>query len=104
MRGSRVGRGAFTPPPNVDSGVIRLDRRSVQLPENDIEPFFRVVRAGFAQRRKQLANTLNSGLDIDKTDATAALESVSLSPHARPETLDLDDWISLYLALKPILP
>lgn len=96
----RVGRGAFTPPPNVDSAVIRVDTTDPQLPEVDFDPFFRIVRAGFGQRRKQLVNTLATGLDASKLDIASALERAGIDPQRRPETLTIDEWVTLYRCLK----
>lgn len=91
----RVPPGAFRPPPKVDSAVVHIEvyadnERPVQ-PPNERE-FFRVVQAGFSQRRKQLVNTLASGLDITKDAAREALHTAGVEPSRRAETLTLDEW------------
>ena len=96
----RVPAGAFYPAPKVDSAVLRLDVRpepavtGIQTVE-----FFRVVRAGFGQKRKQLANSLSAGLELPKNVVQLALERVEIDPTRRAETLTLDEWGALCQSL-----
>lgn len=86
-----VSRGSFMPSPNVDSCVIRLDildKPPVEV--KDEKFFFKVVRGGFSQRRKNLANSLSSSLGIDKGEVISALRSAGLSETVRPEQLTLE--------------
>ena len=89
----RVPAGAFYPAPKVDSAVLRLDLRP-QPAVTAVSPqeFFRVVRAGFGQKRKQLANSLSAGLELPKAGVQAALASAGINPTRRAETLTLDEW------------
>lgn len=89
----RVPAGAFYPAPKVDSAVLRLDVRP-QPAVTTVSPqaFFRVVRAGFGQKRKQLANSLSAGLGIPKAAVIDALASAAIDPRRRAETLTLDEW------------
>jgi 16S rRNA (adenine1518-N6/adenine1519-N6)-dimethyltransferase len=94
----RVPPGAFKPPPKVDSAVVHIDvyepgERPAQ-PASE-ERFFRVVQAGFGQRRKQLANTLSTGLGLPKQAAAGALLAAGIDPARRAETLDLQEWAAL---------
>jgi 16S rRNA (adenine1518-N6/adenine1519-N6)-dimethyltransferase len=93
-----IAAGAFFPPPKVDSAVVRLDvfaqPRLAQTAD-----FFRVVRAGFGEKRKQLRNSLAHGLARDATEIHAALASVNIESTRRAETLTLDEWDKLYRAL-----
>lgn len=57
--------------------------------------FFRVIRAGFSQRRKTLANSLSSGLSIPKGRIGAALKEAKISSSARAEELTLEDFCRL---------
>lgn len=93
----RVPASAFYPPPKVDSAVLRLDVLPTPAVA-DIAPedFFRVVRAGFSQKRKQLANTLSAGLHIPKPALVATLEKLGIDPKRRAETLTLAEWGVLY--------
>jgi 16S rRNA (adenine1518-N6/adenine1519-N6)-dimethyltransferase len=96
----RVPAGAFYPPPKVDSAVLRLDL----LPKPAVadvttDDFFRVVRAGFSQKRKQLANTLSAGLHIPKPVLIDTMEKVGIDPKRRAETLTLTEWGELCRAM-----
>ncbi len=84
---------AFRPPPKVDSAVLRLDVLPEPLvPNVDLESFFELVRAGFSQKRKQLLNSLSSGLAISKTNIEQSLRQANIDPTRRAETLSLDEW------------
>ena len=89
----QVPAGAFYPPPKVDSAVLRLDCYPAPVVA-DVAPeqFFRVVRAGFSQKRKQLGNTLSTGLHLSKADAVALLTAAHIDPKRRAETLTLEEW------------
>lgn len=90
---ARIPAGAFYPQPEVDSAVVRLDvcaRPAVDVP--DTEMFFRVVKAGFGQKRKQLRNALSAGLALSSEAAAALLERAGIDPKRRAETLTLDEW------------
>lgn len=87
----------FTPPPKVDSQVLVLKYRTKPLfPGIDTKQFFRLVRAGFSQKRKTLQNSLSGGLAISKKEAKEMCEAAGISPTQRAQALSLDDWHSLY--------
>ena len=82
----------FLPEPDVDSAFVRITPRAEEeLPPHDPETFFRIVRAGFSQRRKQLRNLLREEI-ADWEDAAAA---IGFDPRARAEELGLEQWIAL---------
>lgn len=91
-----VSRGSFLPSPNVDSCVIRLDIRKAPAvsPVNE-KFFFRTVRGAFSQRRKNLANSLSSALNIPKEQVAAAIKSAGLPENIRPEQLKLEDFAAV---------
>ncbi len=92
----RVNRGSFMPAPNVDSAVIRLtvpDKPEYSVPDEGL--FFRLVRASFAQRRKQLVNPLSAELGISKSELSEILIKAGISPTARPEQLKMEDFVKL---------
>jgi 16S rRNA (adenine1518-N6/adenine1519-N6)-dimethyltransferase len=95
-----VGAELFSPPPKVDSQILVLARRSEPL-FGDIEPkqFFRVVKAGFSQKRKTLLNSLSGGLAITKDEARILLEGAGVEPTRRAQTLSLDEWHKLAIGL-----
>lgn len=91
-----VSRGSFMPAPNVDSAVIRIDLSGQQrLDEKSEHFFFKVVKAGFEQRRKTLANALSSIMSIPKDKVYAALGAIGLPQTARIEQLDMEQLIVL---------
>ncbi len=88
--------GAFYPPPEVESAVVRIDRHPRPPVEvADVDGFFRVVRAGFSQPRKQLVNSLAHGLGISSGEAADALRRAGIDPRIRAERLGLEDWARL---------
>jgi len=59
------------------------------------EAFFRVARAGFSTKRKQLRNALANGLGIEGTAASRLLERAQIDPTLRAQALSLDQWAAL---------
>jgi 16S rRNA (adenine1518-N6/adenine1519-N6)-dimethyltransferase len=95
--------GSFYPSPDVNSAVVCLDvHPRPPLPQEEIELFFQVVRAGFSQRRKQLHNSLSAGLSerISRHDASARLEEAGIDPRRRAQTLSVEEWIRLTQVLR----
>jgi 16S rRNA (adenine1518-N6/adenine1519-N6)-dimethyltransferase len=100
----RLKRGAFYPVPEVTSAVVRLDvYEAPPVPVGDIGRFFEIVRAGFAQRRKQLRNSLSSTLQIDAQRVEEALGDCGIDHRRRAETLSLEEWGAVYSALAPLM-
>ncbi len=100
--GQVVKAALFTPPPKVDSQVLKLTRRTQPLFKNlDTKAFFRVVKAGFAARRKTLLNSLAGGLRLDKPTIETALQTAKLQSTMRPQELSLDQWHTLAQTLAP---
>ena len=94
----------FTPPPKVDSQILILKRRNQQLfTDVDAHQFFRLVKAGFNNRRKTLLNSLSGGLQLDKPATSKLLEVAGIKPTARPQELSLQEWYKLYKACTPLL-
>jgi 16S rRNA (adenine1518-N6/adenine1519-N6)-dimethyltransferase len=92
-RMAHIPAGAFFPAPEVDSAVLRIDRHPhPAIAAESIPAFFRVARAGFQQRRKQLRNALSAGLGLGPADAAALLERAAVRPEARAQELSLADW------------
>jgi 16S rRNA (adenine1518-N6/adenine1519-N6)-dimethyltransferase len=86
----------FTPPPKVDSQIIGLQRRTQPLfPDVAPQDYFRMVRAGFGEKRKTLRNSLSGGLHLEKPQIEKLLEAAGVDPKARAEQLGLDDWYRL---------
>lgn len=102
---ARIPAGAFRPPPNVESAIVRIDVYDpLPWPAVDEQSFFRVVRAGFAQPRKQLRNTLVHGLLLSAVEIAAALEKAAVDGQRRAETLSISEWVALTNALSMSAP
>lgn len=92
----RVSPGSFMPPPKVTSAVIRMD--IISQPKYDVgneRIFFRMVKAGFSQRRKTLANALTSGGFLTKEEAAKALNDACIGASSRMEALDMEGLAAL---------
>jgi 16S rRNA (adenine1518-N6/adenine1519-N6)-dimethyltransferase len=99
---ARVPAASFEPPPEVDSAVLRFRRRpEPAVPVGDgREPFYRVVQAGFRQRRKQVHNGLARELPVSREQVTEALERCGVDGERRPQTLSVDEWACLSTVLE----
>lgn len=96
--GLEVPAELFTPPPKVDSQILKLTYRNEPLfPNMDTGRFFHLVRAGFSERRKKLRSSLSGGLSIAKPEAEALLRAAGIDPNLRAQALSLNDWHKLYL-------
>jgi 16S rRNA (adenine1518-N6/adenine1519-N6)-dimethyltransferase len=87
-----VDKNEFSPPPKIQSGVIRLTKKS-ELKNYDRQLFTKLVKTSFGQRRKMLRNTLKNLLDPQFLDDPFFTQ--------RPEQLSVDDFINLTLKIQP---
>jgi 16S rRNA (adenine1518-N6/adenine1519-N6)-dimethyltransferase len=94
---ARVPAAAFEPAPAVDSAVLRLRRRTTPIvaADADREAFYRVVQAGFRQRRKQVHNGLARELPVERDAVESALAACGVDPERRPQTLSVEEWSCL---------
>lgn len=94
--GIHVDRSLFTPPPKVDSQVIILrTRQSPLVAPEDERALFRVVKAGFAAKRKKLRSSISAGLAISKPQAEELLRHADIDPELRAEDLSIEQWLRL---------
>lgn len=84
---------AFSPPPKVDSVVVRLTPRSFPMQAQEPKRMATLIRLGFANRRKMLRNNLKGTLDRDRLEAF--LHSRDLPAEVRAERLSVEDWVAL---------
>jgi 16S rRNA (adenine1518-N6/adenine1519-N6)-dimethyltransferase len=93
---ARIPAGAFRPVPAVDSAVVCIDTYD-PLPWSvqDEGVFFRVVRAGFSQSRKQLRNALRHGLHLDAERVAEVCRAADIDDQRRAETLSIVEWVAL---------
>lgn len=95
--GFEVPAELFTPPPKVDSQILILERRDAPLfPDVEAKRFFRLVKAGFSERRKKLRSSLSGGLHLSKTEVELPLAKAGIDPNLRAQALSLADWSRLY--------
>jgi 16S rRNA (adenine1518-N6/adenine1519-N6)-dimethyltransferase len=93
-----VPAGAFTPPPTVESAVLRVDPRVALLPAEAQDGFAAFVIAAFGLRRKQMGRVLRTVWRLDAERAVAELAAVGIDPERRPETLSPEEFAALYLS------
>lgn len=97
----RVAPTVFIPPPTVESAVAILDvRPEPPLPAEEQARFFRIVNAGFRQKRKQVANSLAAELDLPKDEVVAWL-AAGIDPSRRAQTLNVAEWVRLTTSAPP---
>lgn len=99
-----VPREFFTPPPKVDSQVVVLKSREHNLIEifnskNNCKvserEFFRIVKAGFAAKRKKISKSLSANLAISKERTAEILEKCEISPDLRAQDLNIEEWLKI---------
>ena len=85
----RIGPGAFTPPPKVESAIVRLTPRPAPFAIADLGRYDALVTAAFAQRRKTLANSLREQLSVEQ------IEAAGIDPRLRAERLSPAEFAQL---------
>ena len=102
--GQIVEREFFTPPPKVDSQVVILKAREQNLIEKfnlenncqvSEKEFFRIVKAGFAAKRKKISKSLSANLAISKERTAEILEKCEISPDLRAQDLNIEEWLKI---------
>jgi 16S rRNA (adenine1518-N6/adenine1519-N6)-dimethyltransferase len=84
---------AFYPQPKVNSAMLRVDLYPQPLiPTERLDEFFRLIKAGFSQKRKMLHNALSAGLAWPKEQADGLLTRANIEPQRRAQTLSMDEW------------
>lgn len=96
-----IPAAAFYPVPQVDSAALRIDL----YPQPLIDPplmdfFFKLIKAGYSQKRKTLRNALAAGLHISAERAAALLQQAQIDPRRRAETLSIEEWQQLCRAFR----
>ncbi|RLC65891.1 MAG: 16S rRNA (adenine(1518)-N(6)/adenine(1519)-N(6))-dimethyltransferase RsmA [Chloroflexi bacterium] len=96
----RIKPGNFYPSPDVESAIVRIDLHpTLPLSSQETPAFFRVVRSGFSQRRKQLHNALAAGLGKPSDAVAAQLSEAGVDPHRRAQSLSIEEWVRITRAL-----
>jgi 16S rRNA (adenine1518-N6/adenine1519-N6)-dimethyltransferase len=90
---AHIPADAFFPAPKVDSAVLVVDIfPSPLIKEELLDSFFKLIKAGFSQKRKTLRNSLSSGLHISPVNAAELLTRAGIDPQRRAETLSIEEW------------
>jgi 16S rRNA (adenine1518-N6/adenine1519-N6)-dimethyltransferase len=101
----RVPAAAFEPAPAVDSAVLVGRTRARRLDPAAETELWRLVQAGFRERRKMLHNVLPRQLPaVGRARFETALAAVGIAPDRRPQTLSVDEWLALSAAVGPLGP
>lgn len=87
----------FEPVPKVDSQIVGLKPFQQTTLEVDETLFFRVVKAGFSQKRKKLINSLSAGMRVDKGTISSYFEELKIPLNSRAQQLNIEDWQKLAL-------
>lgn len=99
---ARLNPGVFYPRPSVESAIVRIEPHpALMLPISERDGFFRVARAGFGMKRKQLKNSLIARLGLSSNKVMTWLAQAGIDPTRRAQTLSLDEWLALYEAFEP---
>jgi 16S rRNA (adenine1518-N6/adenine1519-N6)-dimethyltransferase len=94
---ARVPAKAFYPAPKVDSAILRVNvYDQVPLTQSERDRFFRVVKAGFSEKRKQIHNSLTHGLHYKNEQIRLWLQQAHIEASRRAETLSIEEWMSLW--------
>jgi 16S rRNA (adenine1518-N6/adenine1519-N6)-dimethyltransferase len=100
---TRIKASAFYPSPQVDSAVVRIDLHSRPVVKvDDADSFFEVVRAGFAQRRKQLRNALAAELALPASEVAQALSRAGVNTKRRAQTLSIEEWARVWREMQAV--
>jgi len=102
----RVPAAAFEPEPAVESAVIVVEPYEAddRLDPATEEELWRLVMAGFRERRKMIHNVLSRQLPVGAGRVTTALAAAGIGPDRRPQTLAVGEWLVLREKLGPIGP
>jgi 16S rRNA (adenine1518-N6/adenine1519-N6)-dimethyltransferase len=98
---AHVPARSFYPAPKVDSAILRVDiNPQAPLLPIERERFFRVVHAGFSEKRKQLHNSLAHGLHSKNEEVRSWLAAAAIDASRRAETLSIEEWLHLWRVIE----
>jgi len=100
-----ISKKSFWPQPKVDAAIIKILPLKIKSHDRRISSqrrnlFFKVVKAGFSQPRKQLINNLSKSLKLSRAKVEIWLKKNDIRPTQRAETLTVKDWIKLAKSIK----
>lgn len=93
----------FWPIPKVDSAILKIiPHHKTQYHVDDEDALFRVIKAGFGEKRKKLHNSLTGGLKLSQDIVKKILTQSKIDTDRRAQTLTIPEWIKLYQNLKKL--
>lgn len=99
----RVPKGAFFPPPQVDSAVIQIIAHEKPVLHVASADFFRITRACFHNQRKQVQVSLRQVVNLSREQLIDMLQSLSIDPTLRPERISLSQWEAIVKTFQPYI-
>jgi 16S rRNA (adenine1518-N6/adenine1519-N6)-dimethyltransferase len=94
---------SFYPAPKVDSAVVQINLfKEPKYKIKDEKKFFKIIKACFSGKRKQIHNTLVNNLHLEKPFALKILNDIKIKPEARPQELTIENWIELVKKIETI--
>lgn len=90
-----ISKGSFRPMPKVDSAIIKLTPKNNEHGAMSTDHFFKLIKAGFSGKRKQLVNNLSKNFGMMKENLFKVFAQIGIKPDIRAENLSLDQWIEL---------
>ena len=97
---SYISKKSFWPQPKVDGAMLKIVPKKPITSLGLVDLFFKIVKAGFSQPRKQLINNLSRGLKFNRGEVKDWLLKNNIQPNQRAETLTIEDWLSLTKSYK----
>ena len=94
-----VSKNCFFPVPKVDSAVISFEKIKKYNFINE-EIIFKVIKSAFEKRRKNILNSLSSGLELEKSFILEILKKCNLDKNLRAENLTLENFVNISEYLK----
>jgi 16S rRNA (adenine1518-N6/adenine1519-N6)-dimethyltransferase len=98
----QVPAQSFFPPPKVDSTILEFVPRESEVSAEVEKAFFRLIRFGFTQPRKTLANNLVAGYHVDRSVAVDWMGAVGVEERARAQELSVQQWLDMARALSEL--
>ena len=92
---SFIKKTSFSPKPKIDTAIIKIISHGERKNLDFNKKFFKIVKAGFSQPRKQLANNLSKELKLRKEEVLSLLLRNNIQPNKRPENLEIKEWVNL---------
>lgn len=91
----KVSRNMFTPVPNVDSAIVKIDFVENKYNILDTKVLDNTIKSAFAMRRKTIANNLKTTFGLSQEQIQLICSNIDIAPTTRGETLDTQTFVNL---------